>query len=373
MAFPSFDLQKIKAMIPEKFLPASLLSGLTKKAEVKPAGPVRVLACDYGASKIILLEAVKDAGKITLERFDLMPRSEEPGKAAAQIKEAVQKGYGSTRVRVSVKGQSVIVRFVQFPKMKMEELRSAITYEAENYIPFKLDEVILDFYVLEESVPGANGGGDMMNVLLIAVKKEEIYPLIKDFQDAELQVELIDIDTLAAINALEFLYPDEFKTSVALMDLGKEVSSLSVIRDGKPRFIRDISFGGIDIQKRLRRKLGLSLADAEKIIGHLDEISPEALQVLKEGYETLCTDLKVTLDYYQGQTPDGKPVEKFFLAGGSGNHQLMVETFNAHLGVPVQAIEVLSRVELAPSIDKALLEKNQRLLAVALGLCLRHP
>ncbi len=372
ISVPSFDLQKIKAMIPQKYLPAALLAGLSPKAAPKVTGPVRVLACDYGASKIILLEAVKDGGKITLERFDLMPRSEEPGKAAALIKETIQKGYGSTRVRVSVKGQSVIVRFVQFPKMKTEDLRSAINYEAENYIPFKLDEVILDFYVLEESAPGANGG-EMMNVLLIAVKKEEIYPLIKDFQDAELQVELIDIDTLAAINALEFLYPEEFKSSVALMDLGKEVSSLSVIRDGKPRFIRDISFGGIDIQKRLRRKLGLSLADAEKIIGHLDEISPEALQVLKEGYETLCTDLKVTLDYYQGQTPDGKPVEKFFLAGGSANPKWMVETFNAHLGVPVQAIEVLSRVELAPAIDKALLEKNQRLLAVALGLCLRHP
>lgn len=385
MKFPKtpLDLNKIKAFIPadilsraaalfpEKF--RSKVQGLLPSAGTLPAKktePVRVMACDFGGSKIILLEAVKLDGQLRLERFDLMPRLEEPGKSSQLIKETVAKGYGTTRVRVSVKGQSVVVRFLQLPKMKPEDLKSALTYEAENYIPFKLDEVVLDFCVLEESA-GANQ--DMMNILLIAVKKEEIFPLIKEFQDADLQVELIDIDTLASINALEFLYPDEFKGSVALLDLGKEVSSLCVIRDGKPRFMRDLSFGGIDIQKRLRRKLSMPQAEAEAVIANTVEASAEARQVLKEGYETLCADLKVTLDYYRGQTPDGKPIERFFMAGGVGDPKIMTETIASILGVPVQQIDVASKVILSEHIDKALFDKHQRLLAVALGLCLRRP
>lgn len=371
LQIPPIDFTRIKALIPEPVL-AKIQALLPSKMELpgKVSEPVRVMACDFGASKIILLEAVKHEGRVTIERFDLMAHPEEPGKAAQLIKETLKKGYLSTRVRVSVKGQSVIVRFVQFPKMKPEELKSAITYEAENYIPFKLDEVVLDYTILEEA---AGPNQDMMNVLLIAVKKEEIYPLIKEFQDAELQVELIDIDTLASINALEFLYPDEFKGSVALLDLGKDVSGLSVVREGKPRFIRDLSFGGIDIQKRLRRKLGMSLQDAEKIIAHMTEATPEALLVLKEGYETLCADLKVTLDYYQSQMPDSNPVEHFFLSGGAGDPRLMAETLASSLGVTVQGIEVAPKVTLADTVDKTFFEKNQRLLAVALGLCLRRP
>jgi type IV pilus assembly protein PilM len=182
--------------------------------------------------------------------------------------------------------------------MTKEELQGAIQYEAENYIPFKLEEVILDFCILGESLK-SEPSNLMMDVLLIAVKKDEIYPLLQDFQNADTRVEIIDIDILAAMNAVEYFFPEDFKEkSIALLDIGSEISSICVIKQGKPKFIRDISFGGGDISKKLRRKLGMSAEEAMKVLESPKTASPEAQEILKEGYETLCSDLKLTIDYY---------------------------------------------------------------------------
>lgn len=329
----------------------------------------RVLACDFDLSRLILLEALQTDGQLRVEKFDLIRITEDSGRAAETIKSCHAKGYSPNRIRVSLKGQSAVVRFVQMPRMKAEELKSALTYEAENYIPFKLDEVLLDFHILDEAP--ADGQG-MLNLILVAVKKDEIYSVIKMFQDANLNVELIDIDTLAAVNVFEYLYPDESKGVVGLFDMGEEISSLTVMMEGKPRFMRDLSFGRIDIVKRLRRKLGLSDADAQAVLANNVEISPEVREVLSECYENLCSDLKVTLEYYRGHLPDGKPIEKLYLIGGVSDSGFLLETLGAALSVPAEEVDISRKVMISSEIDKSQFEQNKRLLPIALGLCLRQ-
>ena len=342
------------------------------KKPAKPIGPLTCLACDFGKSKILFLEMEKSPAGIKLLKFQKLIRPQEKEKEAQVLKEAFEAGaHSSSKVRISVKGQGVIVRFVQFPQMKAEELRNAISFEIDQYIPFKSHEVIWDFHILEENIQTNTGTG--MNVLLAAVKRDELYATIKVFQDAGLEIELIDVDALATINALAFFYPERLQAPVAILDIGTEVSTLSVIHQGKPRFIRDISFGGLDILKRLKRKLGLSQEQAFEQTEVDRAPTPEAAAVLKETLADLVTDLKVSLNYYLDQVPSAEPVKQLFIGGGGGYHPIVSETLKASLGFEVDAMDVLSKIQIAPEIDAELIKKNQGLLPVSLGLLIRDP
>ena len=360
-------LPPIQDLVSKFKLPPGLFS---KKAVVSTA-PVTCLACDYGKSKIVFLEVEKSPAGIKLLKFQKLARPQEKEKETAILKEAFQAGgYSSPKVRISVKGQGVIVRFVQFPQMKVDELRKAISFEIDQYIPFKSHEVIWDIHVLEENLQTNNGGG--MNVLLAAVKRDELYATVKVFQDAGLQIELIDVDALAAINALSFFYPERLETPVAILDIGTEISTLSVTHHGKPRFIRDISFGGLDILKRLKRKLGLSQEQALEQI-EVDRVpTPEAAVILQESLGELVTDLKVSLNYYLDQVPSAEAVTHLFIGGGGGYHPMVSQTLKESLGFEVEAMDVVSKIQVASEIDAQLIKKNQGLLSVALGLLIRE-
>lgn len=329
------------------------------------------LACDFGRSKILFLEVEKSAEGVKLVRFQKTARQAGQGKPAELLKQFYEAGgYGTRKVRVSVKGQGVVTRFIQFPKMKPEELRSAVTYEVEKYIPFKYNEVVVDFHILDDNVTLASGPG--MNLLLVAVKKDDLNGLLQTFRDAALEVELVDVDAIAAINALEFFHPESFKSSVGILDIGAELSTFSVVKDGKPRFIRDISYGGADLAKLLKRKLGLSDQAAQEQL-EVDRVpTPETVQVVKQGLGNLVADLKVSIDYYMDQSHStAEPLKALFISGGGGYHATLIETLTADLSFPVQDMDMLSKIRLGEGIDAEFVKKNQSLLAVSLGLCLR--
>jgi len=336
-----------------------------------PAVPSICLACDFGKSDILFLEAEKSSSGLKLLKFQRLARPEEKGKEAKILKETFEAGgYSSRKVRISVKGQGVIVRFVQFPQMKLEELRSAISFEIDQYIPFKEPEVLWDFQILEENLQ--SGDGVSMNVLLVAVKRDEIYTTLKIFQEAGLEVELIDVDALAAMNALAFFYPDRLQWPIAILDIGTEISSLSVAHHGRPRFIHDISFGGFDILKRLKRKLGLSQEQALKQISVEGVPMPEASAILRESLTDLATDLKVSLNYYLDQVPSAEPVKQLFMGNVAGYYPIVRETLGESLGIEIEAFDVLGKIQMGPEMDVELIKKARDLLAVSLGLLIRE-
>lgn len=328
------------------------------------------MACHLGASNIVLLTAETTAGKLRIKGLGVEPRPAEHAKISDIIKAGhAFAGLETQKIRISLKGQGVIVRFIQFPKMAPDELKSALSFEAESYIPFKMSEVVIDYHVLEDSVTTEKG--EEMNILLIAVKKEEVYVQMKLFNDAGLEPDIVDCDILASVNALEYFHPEDAARSIAYLDLGNDSSSLCVLRAGKPRFIRDISFGDLDVSKRFRRKLGLNSEDADKLMAASSMPSVEAEEALKESYTSLATDLKVSLDYYLGQVPQAIPVTKLFIGGGAGDTSLISPILSESLGIPVQTMDILNKVDVDAGVDRNLLVSYAKLLPVCLGLCLR--
>lgn len=357
----------------EKMPGAVHLSGLLRKLQGPgkvPVSPIS-LACDFGRSKIIFLEAERTATKLLITKFQKLSRTDDKIKDSEALRQAFEAGgYRTNRVRISVKGQGVILRFIQFPKMKPEEIRGAISYEVEQYIPFKSADVVWDFHILDDNVPIASGGMGM-NILLAVLKREDLNKTVEVFQSAGLQIEIIDCDALASINALEFFAPEKFSHPCAILDIGSEISTLSVLMDGKPRFIRDISYGGIDMVKKLKRKLGLTQEQALQQIEVDRQPSAEAREVLKEALNDLVSELKLSVNYYLDQVPGAEPVKSFFICGGGGYHPLVLEVLTRDLGVSAEMLDIVSKADLAPGLSPELIKSNQGLLPVSIGLCLR--
>lgn len=354
----------------QEFIRSKLLKG--KKPQLPPGEIVTsTLVCQIGPAKVVLFEIEKKGPSIRLVRYQHAENFEGETKPPEMLKQLLEKGnFSARKVRVSIKGQGVIIRFIQFPQMRLQELRGAVSYEVEKYIPFKAAEVAVDFHIVDSSVKLPSGVG--MELLLVAVKKDELYALVRTLQGGGLQVELIDVDALAAINAIEFFYPEAFNTSCGLLIFGTDISTLCIIREGKPRFIRDISYAKIDIVKLLKRKLGLADADAAAILDGDKTTSPEAIEVVRQGFSNLASDLKVSVDYYSDQAQSSEPVKTFFIEGAGQHHVLMAEIATKSLGFSVQPLDLLSKITLDASISPELVRKNSEFLPVALGLALRE-
>lgn len=342
-----------------------------KQTSAAASEPSYRLACDLGKAKMALVEIMKSQDAVTLTKFHKMPRPKEKKDIVEALwKSMTVSGFKTNKVRIAVKGQGVILRFIQFPKMSPEEIKSALAFEAEKYIPFKAEEVVVDYHILDENV--ASSSGPVMSVLLVAVKKEEIYPLLSFYQEAGLEVEFVDVDVLAFFNTLEYFYPEEFKSSVGILDIGSEISTLGIVKAGKPQFIRDISYGGIDLVKRLKRKLGFSTEQAMEQLEVDRQPAPQVQQEIIEGLAPLVADLKISLDYYleQVQIADSS-LQKLFLSGGAGYHPIVAETLSKDLGVQILSIDIAQKIQIDPQVDMELVKQNQALLPIALGLCLR--
>lgn len=341
------------------------LSGRSKNESLATVEPSIRLSCDIGSSKIVFLEILKSAEGVELLKYVHLPKPKEKlSEALTKCRE--ESGFSTHKLRLSLKGQGVIVRFIQFPKMKHEDVKAALTFEAEKYIPFKSDEVIVDFHVLDE-----NASDENMDLLLVAVKREEVYAFIQPFQESGFQIDLIDIDALAGVNALEYFFPENQEKGIAYLDIGTEISTVSVVQKGMPRFIRDVSFGRVDMLKRLKRKLGITEEEALEHMKAGKGASEEAQAVLKESVEDLVTEVKVSIDYYMDQASNGAAIEKLYLSGGSGNLEILQEVFVAGVSYDVASLEIIDKIKIKEGVDEALIKSEQGVLPVALGLALR--
>lgn len=359
------DLASLKPRF--SFPPFSKMFG--KKKAVSQVSEV-CLACDFGRAKVVFVEIEKGPHGLKLLKFQKMPRPP-GGKDPDVLKELFLKGgFQTNKVRIALKGQGVVIRFIQFPMMKEPELRSAISFEIDQYIPFKANEVLWDIYILDDNVQV--NGKPMMNVMLVAVKREELYSALQVFQNADLQVVLIDVDAIVSINALEYLHPNDMAPPTAILDIGSEISTLCVVQGGKPKFIRDMTYGGVDIIKKMKRKLTLTQEQALQLI-EVDRVpSPEIAEVISDALGDLVSELKVTLNYYYDQIPGAEPIKKMFIEGGGGYHPLVIQKLNADFGFGVEMMNILDKVQLADGVDPNIIRLNQGILPMPIGLCLRN-
>lgn len=346
------------------------------------------IGLDLGSFSIKAVELKKVDSQLELVNFAIIPRAKDnsPEDLSKAIKETFsQANFGSTsqnktvskintpegtgaskgiKVNVSVSGQAVIVRYIQMPQMSAQDLASAIRFEADKHIPFKLDEVVLDCQILEEKADEGK-----MRVLLVSAKRDFIAARIKLLSDAGLDVQLIDVDGLALINAFQ-AGPASLNTGTyALLNIGAQQTNINIVKDGSPCFSRDVMSAGNNFTGTIKDAMSIDLTQAEQVKYRSGKKEKELLDLIHPVLDNLATEIRLSFDYYESQFEKG--IDRIYLSGGSCNLAGIDEFLTESLGVDVESWDPLNALKINAAIDKDKLLAVKNQLAIAIGLALR--
>jgi len=344
------------------------------------------LSVDFGAGNLKVAEFdVNEAGVLRLLRYGIHPL----GRAGAQDatrKGAVQRGlnqligsriFTSRVCNACPPGYQVFHKFIKLPAVDPGKVTQIIQFEAQQNIPFPLDQVIWDYSIL-----GALPSGEL-EVLLVAVKTNYIEDLFQAAEKVGLRIELVDAPPAALSNAFRYNYADLEGCSM-LIDIGARSSSVMFF-DGDRFFCRSINIGANSITQDFAIEAKLPFAEAEKIkiaegfVGlggayeepenpHQAAISKIARQVMTR----LHIQINQTLQFYRTQL-GGRPPERVFLSGGGATMPYTVQFFQEKLNLPVEYFNPFRNIDIDPSVDVEELAKVAHTLGEVVGLGLRTP
>lgn len=324
---------------------------------------------DIGSHYIKLCELIKKEGNYYLNAFgierlvDGSPR----GKISTIKKLIRQSGITTNKVNISVCGPAIIVRYILLPQMTKSQLESAIKYEAEKYIPFNIEEVILDAPLLEERREDGK-----IRVLIVAAKKSFIEEYVKLIESCNLQPQLVDVDSFGLINSFLLNNPNE-KTEgiIALLHIGERFTSINILKNNVSHFMRDIPTGGKELTKLISEKLNIDLEDAENIKCDPKDRGEEILSIVTPALNNLLGEVSLSFSYYEDQLERG--IDKVFLSGGSAKLKNLDKFLSSNLGMEVVTWSPIAKLKVNPELNLERLKACLPMLTVSIGLALSLP
>ena len=341
---------------------------------------IEPIALDIGSTFIKLVQ-LKGSGKsYSLSKFGMVPLPAEVIVEGAvmdanRVSEAIKELLASQKIKtkevtLSVSGSSVIIKRVSIADMTDEELAESIKWEAEQYIPFSIDDVNVDFQKLG---PGATEG--QADILLVAVKKDKINDYVNLVKDAGLDPVVVDVDAFALSNMYELNYETEAGIT-ALLNIGASVMNINILRDGISIFTRDITVGGNRYAEALQRDAGLSYEDAEKIKRGERVESADGDQVrgiMTSVTEDIVGEIQRSFDFFRSTTGSDR-VNRVLVCGGCAKIPDFTRVLSERTEIPVEIINPFKNVKVDPKhFDAALISDAAPLAAVAVGLAMRRP
>lgn len=301
--------------------------------------------------------------------------------ASDTIVETLRELFDAHRVRgkevaISVSGHSVIIRKIALPPMTQEELQESIQWEAEQYIPFDMNDVYLDVEILNTQTADSNE----MEVLLVAAKKDMVNDYIEVVQEAGLSPRVVDVDCFAVQNQFEMSYELPLTETVVLINIGASVTNINIVSRGITTFTRDISpLGGNIYTEEIQKQLDVSYEEAEilKAGGELgadaDAVVPQEVErVIHMVSEGVASEIQRSLDFYTATSADSH-ISRIYLSGGTAKIPSLYRTIEQKLGVPVEIINPFKNIEVDSNrFDLEYLRDVAPIAAVATGLAFRR-
>jgi type IV pilus assembly protein PilM len=290
------------------------------------------------------------------------------------IREAVEKAKIKTKhVAAAVSGHSVIVKKVSLPTMSRDELDEQIRWEAEQYIPFDVNEVNLDFQILTEG-----GGEGQMDVLLVAAKKDLIDDYVQVITEAGLQPAVIDVAAFAVENAWEANYTTSLDETVALVNIGAQVVNINVVSGGVPTFTRDITTAGNQYTEEIQKALSVGFDEAERLkLGarsgeeSQDVVPQEVEKAMQAVTETVIGEISRSLDFFAATSAESR-ITKVYLSGGSSVVTGFQHAFSERTGHDTEVLNPLNRMIPTSKFEPDYIEEVAPSLGVSVGLALRQ-
>jgi type IV pilus assembly protein PilM len=274
-------------------------------------------------------------------------------------------------VATSISGHSVIIRKIQLPIMTEEEMEASIQWEAEQYIPFEISEVNLDFQILGPDADDAS----LMNVILVAAKKDFVNDYVALFKECGLNPQVMDIDCFAVENVYDINYGSNEDEIVALIDMGASSMNVNVLRGGMSVFTRDIQLGGSAYNEEIQKRLGLNNEDAEivKLGGAFPDVTAARVtEVMADATEILTQEVQRSIDFFSATSSDEK-VQKVFITGGVSKVPMVKSSLENRLGVEVHVIDPWRQITFSEKdFDLEYLQAMGPVYTVAAGLAMRR-
>ena len=297
---------------------------------------------------------------------------------SAIVIDAIQKIVKDQKIRrknvaLSVSGHSVIVKKITLPKMSQEELDESIHWEAEQYIPFDIDDVNIDFHILEEQ----NIGGNEMEVILVAVKKDKVNDYTNLVRQAGLTPLVVDVDGFAIGNQYELNYGLDSDRVIALIDIGAGVMNINIIQGRQHMLYRDISIGGNQFTDAIQKELNVSYHQAEGIKRgeEVEGVSRDVAEdIINSVAEDLSHEIQRSFDYFKA-TSSTSGIDQVVLTGGCSKIRSgeIASFLSERLGVEVMVGNPLRNVTYNQrKFDPVMIEEIAPMCAVAVGLALRR-
>ena len=378
-------------------------------------GSKAVIGLDIGSRVVKAIQLKKTGRGLELERFgtsDVIPGGDSSGASQQNMRDlkiaAVRRALESAKISAkyavtAVSGESIIVRYIQLPDMPEAELKQALRWEAEEYIPFHIDEVNLDSVVLGQAGGSAAGKVD---VLLVSAKRDLVSEHVDIVRSAGLQPVIVDVESFAFLNCFEANYSPSLSDCVALVNIGAEITNINIYVGGTSRFSRDIGIAGDTITTAVQTKANVPWAKAEetkialgapmaqkqqeeegdsslidtirgtveKLTGEdLGDDSPEGLagKAIRQSLNNLIGEVRRSIQFFENQAA-GTPVQRVMLGGGGSRMARIKDYFSTELNLPVEILDPLRAVTVSGrEIDTTLLEAQKEYLGVGIGLALR--
>ncbi len=282
------------------------------------------------------------------------------------------KQFKARDVVASLSGNSVIVKKITLPSMTEQELGESIYWEAEQYIPFDIQDVNLDYEILTPSA-AAQGQGTM-DVLLVAAKKDKIADYTNVILQAGRTPVVVDVDAFALQNAYEANYGFETGAVVALLNMGASATNINILNGAQSVFTRDISMGGNAFTEAVQRELGLPYELAEQLKKGEDiegATYEDARPVLKAMTDNILLEVEKTFDFFKA-TASNDRIDRIVLSGGASRIEGFAEALAARFHTEVTTFDPFRQVAIDPAkLGVASAEELAPVAAVALGLALR--
>lgn len=347
--------------------------------------PNSFLSLDFGAGTLKAAEfELNEAGTLLLRRFGVRPLGLEGSQESARetvLRKAIQelfaeKGFASRKANVCAPGFHVFSKFVKLPPVDTSKVTQIIQYEAQQNVPFPLEEVVWDYQIL-----GTTGNGEL-EVLLVAIKSDVVEGLFRTAEATGLKLQLVDVSPAALCNAFRFNYGD-LEGCTMLLDIGAKTSNLLFFEKGKV-YSRGINIGANSITQEFAAEGKLRFGEAEKIkisegfvsLGgayeepenpHQAAISKIARQVMTR----LHIQVNQTIQFYRGQQGGSAP-QRLFLAGGASIMPYTSQFFAEKLNIPVEYFNPFRNVQIDPGLDLEELARVAHGFGEIVGLGLRN-
>jgi type IV pilus assembly protein PilM len=288
------------------------------------------------------------------------------------VAEAIQSALAAAEVKgkqvvTAVGGRDVIIRKIQIERVKEQQARELMRWEAEQHVPFDMESVELDFQILDPEDDGVE-----MSVLLVAAKRELIESKLRILTDAGLEPGMVDVDAFALHNAFEVNYPDAMRGIVALVNIGHDVTNINILENGVPILTRDITVGTRRFREDLQRERGISADEAQQLLQGYDR-SPHLDAVLEGRGEEIAVGIERAAAFLASSSRSAGQVSAIYTCGGGARIPGLTDTLADRLRLSVEQANPLTNLTIRDgALDNLVTDEVASLLMLPIGLAMRQ-